>query len=192
MPGEAPTNAAIAANYDAIAYDALPYPMSHPDNVAAVATMFGLAPPPIERARVLEVGCNDGANLLPMAASLPQATFTGCDIAPGAVRTANEGAKALGLANVRFLEADLAALDGGPWDYVIAHGVYSWVPAPVRDALLALIGRSLAPGGLAFVSYNTYPGGYVRRVRLGGAALARARPSGSRPTSCARRGRSPP
>ncbi len=163
MPGEAPTNAAIAANYDAIAYEALPYPMSHPDNVAAVATMFGLAPPPIERARVLEVGCNDGANLLPMAAALPEATFTGCDIAPGAVRAATAGAQALGLANIRFLEADLAILDGGPWDYVIAHGVYSWVPAPVRDALLALIGRSLAPGGLAFVSYNTYPGGYVRR-----------------------------
>jgi SAM-dependent methyltransferase len=159
-----PGNAAIAANYDALAYDALPHPVSHPDNVAAVATMFGLAAPPVATARVLEVGCNNGANLLPMAAALPDATFVGCDIAPLAIRSANESAAALALSNVRFVEADLAALDGGPWDYVIAHGVYSWVPAPVRDALFGLLRRALAPNGLAFVSYNTYPGGYVRRA----------------------------
>jgi len=159
-----PGTAAIAANYDAIAYDALPYPLSHPDNVAAVATMFGGKPPPIETARVLEVGCSDGSNLLPMAAALPRATFVGCDIAPTAIRAANAAVATLGLANARFVEADLATLADGPWDYVIAHGVYSWVPASVRDALLALIARTLSPHGLAFVSYNTYPGGYVRRA----------------------------
>ncbi|HEX4883630.1 MAG TPA: class I SAM-dependent methyltransferase [Casimicrobiaceae bacterium] len=164
MTVAAQTNAAIAANYDAVAYDALPYPMSHPDNLAAVATMFGLDAPPVETARVLEVGCNDGSNLLPMAAALPRARFIGCDIAPLPVRAANACAAELGLANVRFVEADLAALDDGPWDYVIAHGVYSWVPPAVRDALLGLVQRQLAPGGLAFVSYNTYPGGYVRRA----------------------------
>jgi SAM-dependent methyltransferase len=164
VTGSDPTNAAIAANYDAIAYDALPYPMSHPDNLAAVATMFGLDPPPVATARVLEIGCNDGANLLPMAAALPRARFTGCDIAPLPIRAAQAAATELGLDNVRFVEADLAALDGGPWDYVVAHGVYSWVPAGVRDALFALLARSLAPDGLAFVSYNTYPGGYVRRA----------------------------
>lgn len=157
-------NAAIAANYDAIPYDALPYPLSHPDNVAAVATMFGLAAAPVASARVLEVGCNDGSNLLPMAAALPGATFVGCDIAPLPIAAANDAARALGLANVRFVVADLATLDGGPWDYVIAHGVYSWVPAPVRDALLHLLARALAPDGLAFVSYNTLPGGHVRRA----------------------------
>jgi len=161
---EAPTNADIAANYDAVAYDALPYPLSHPDNVAAVATMFGLDAPAIATACVLEVGCNDGANLLPMAAALPRATFTGCDIAPLAIRAARDAAAELGLANVRFVEGDLAALDGGPWDYVVAHGVYSWVPAAVREALFALLARSLAPDGLAFVSYNCYPGGFVRRA----------------------------
>lgn len=159
-----PSNVAIAANYDAVAYDALPHPVSHPDNVAAVATMFGVAAPPVATARVLEVGCNDGSNLLPMATALPGATFVGCDIAPLAIRSANESAAALALSNVRFVETDLAALDGGPWDYVIAHGVYSWVPAPVREALFGLLRRALAPNGLAFVSYNTYPGGYVRRA----------------------------
>jgi SAM-dependent methyltransferase len=133
--------AAIAENYDAIAYDALPHPVTHPDHVAAVVTMFGLNPPPVASARVLEVGCNDGSNLLPMAARLPDASFTGCDIAPRAIRNARNAATALGLSNVDFVEADLASLEGGPYDYIIAHGVYSWVPAPVRDALFALARR---------------------------------------------------
>lgn len=158
------TAASIAASYDAIAYDALPHPVSHPDNVGAVAFLMGLPAPALAGARVLEVGCNNGANLLPMAAALPAATFVGCDLAPTAVDAATRGAQALGLGNVRVLRADLADFDEGPWDYVIAHGFYSWVPAPVREALLAFLGRRLAPDGLAFVSYNTLPGGYVRRA----------------------------
>jgi SAM-dependent methyltransferase len=158
------TPAAIAEKYDALRYDALPYPVSHPDHVAAVVTMFGLEPPPVATARVLEVGCNDGSNLLPMAATLPDATFVGCDIAASAISKAHEGAQALGLANVRLEIADLAAIEGGAFDYIVAHGVYSWVPAPVRDALFALASRALARNGILFTSYNTYPGGYVRRA----------------------------
>jgi SAM-dependent methyltransferase len=158
------TPAAIAEKYDAVAYDALPYPVSHPDHVAAVVAMFGLDSPPVASARVLEVGCNDGSNLVPMAAALPGATFEGCDIAPAAIAAARETAGALGLRNVTFALADLATFDGGPYDYIIAHGVYSWVPAPVRDALLALASRALSRNGILFTSYNTYPGGYVRRA----------------------------
>lgn len=159
-----PSPATIAENYDAIAYDALPHPITHPDHVAAVVTMFGHDPPPVATARVLEVGCSDGTNLLPMAARLPYATFVGCDIAASAIRSARDAAAALGLDNATFIEADLATIEGGPYDYIIAHGVYSWVPAEIRDALLALTQRTLSPGGIAFVSYNTYPGGYVRRA----------------------------
>lgn len=158
------TPAAIAEKYDAIAYDALPYPVSHPDHVAAVVTMFGHAPPAVATARVLDVGCNDGSNLLPMAAGLPQGRFAGVDIAPGAIAAARAGAEALGLANVAFEVADLARYDGGPFDYIIAHGIYSWVPPPVRDALFALAQRTLSPDGILFTSYNTYPGGHVRRA----------------------------
>lgn len=156
------TPQALTGKYEAIAYDALPHPVTHPSHVAAVAAMFGLEAPPVTTARVLEVGCNDGTNLLPMAASLPQASFTGCDIVPGAIRAAAATADALGIGNARFVATDLAALDGGPFDYVIAHGVYSWVGPPVRDALLALAARALAPNGIVFVSYNTRPGGHIR------------------------------
>ena len=158
------TPRALGAKYEAIAYDALPHPVTHPGHVAAVAAMFGVDAPPVATARVLEVGCNDGSNLLPMAAGLPRASFTGCDVAPGPVRAAREAANALDLRNVRFVEADLAAIEGGPFDFVIAHGVYSWVGAPVRDALFALAARALAPDGILFMSYNTHPGGHLRRA----------------------------
>ena len=158
------TSLAIAANYDAVAYDAIAHPVTHPDHVAAVVTMFGHDAPGVASARVLEVGCNDGANLLPMAARLRDATFTGCDIAPAAIGAAREAAGALGLDNVSFIHADLSTLEGGPFDYIIAHGVYSWVDAPVRDALFALARRTLSRNGILFASYNTYPGGHVRRA----------------------------
>lgn len=161
------TPQALTAKYEAIAYDALPHPVTHPGHVAAIAAMFGVDAPPVASARVLEVGCSDGSNLLPIAAGLPQATFTGCDIAAGALNAARAAADDLGLGNVRFVETDLSAIDDGPFDYVIAHGVYSWVGAPVRDALLSLAARTLAPNGILFASYNTHPGGHIRRAAAG-------------------------
>jgi len=81
---------AITDNYEAIAYDARPNPVSHPDHVAAVATMFGFTAPEVTHVRVLELGCSDGANLLPVVATLPDSQCVGCDIAPTAIRRARE------------------------------------------------------------------------------------------------------
>ncbi len=163
---DATSAAALAGRYDAIAYAAQPSPWSQPGHLAAVATLFGLDPPPAASARVLEVGCSDGANLIPMAVALPGATFVGCDLAARPIAEARRTVEATGLSNIRFEQADLAELrdDFGPFDYIVAHGVYSWVPAPVRDALFALAARRLAPNGVMFVSYNTLPGCRVRQA----------------------------
>jgi len=159
-------NDALAGKYDAIAYATQSNPLSHPDQMAVVATLFGLEPAPAATCRVLEFGCNNGANLLPLAAGLPDADFVGCDLSPTAIGAARAAAGELGLANVKLFEGDLSALPEslGDFDYMIAHGVYSWVPAPVRDAMLALAGRRLRPNGVLLVSYNVYPGGHVRRA----------------------------
>ncbi|MBK9114392.1 MAG: methyltransferase regulatory domain-containing protein [Betaproteobacteria bacterium] len=166
IPGTVPDTPAIARRYDAIPYAAQSNALSHPAHLATVATLFGLAPAPVATCRVLEVGCSDGANLLPMAAVLPRARFVGCDVSPRAIATARAGAAALGLANVALVERDLAELTDEPaeYDYIVAHGIYSWVPAPVRDALLALAARRLARNGVLFVSYNVYPGCHVRQA----------------------------
>jgi protein-L-isoaspartate O-methyltransferase len=158
--------AALAARYDALAYAALPHPPTHPDHLAAVATALGYAPAPPQRSRVLEVGCSDGANLLPLAATLPGATIVGCDVAASAIDAARAAAQGAGLANVSLRCEDLATLDPalGPFDYIVAHGIYSWVPPDVRDALFALARDRLAPGGLMYVSYNVLPGCRLRQA----------------------------
>jgi len=152
-------NLDLAQKYDTVAYAAQANAQSHPTHLATVATLLGLSPPPVATARVLEVGCSDGANLLPMAASLPDARFTGCDISGQAIAAAKRGATELGLGNAEFLQADLATLrDGEPFDYIVAHGVYSWIDATGRNDMRRFIDRHLAPGGLVYLSYNAMPG----------------------------------
>jgi SAM-dependent methyltransferase len=113
---------------------------------------------------VLELGCGDGGNLIPMALGLPRASFVGVDLAHDPIARGEALAAELGAGNVQLLQADVAALpdDLGTFDYVIAHGLYSWIPPRARDALLAVCGRLLAPRGVAYVSYNAYPGSYLR------------------------------
>ena len=128
---------------------------------------MGMKPAAPERSRVLELGCGDGGNLVPMAAALPGSEFVGLDLAPGAVANARASASALGVGNVGFMEGDLAAVDAstlGRFDYVIAHGVYSWVPRPAADGLLGLCRAVLDTHGVAYVSYNALPGGHLRAL----------------------------
>lgn len=154
------------ARYEEIAYPGRPLVQTHPDRLAMLGRLFGLPTPDPASCRVLEVGCGDGGNLVPMACGLPQSTFTGIDASPSAIARAREQADALGLENVRFEEVSLAehVPPPGSADVVIAHGVYSWVAAPLRHALLALCTRALSPHGVAYVSYNTYPGGRLRQA----------------------------
>jgi SAM-dependent methyltransferase len=115
---------------------------------------------------VLELGCGDGGNLVPMAVGLPDAQFVGIDNAGSAIERGTSVARSLALKKVSLETISIEDYDppAGSFDYVIAHGVYSWVPPAVRDAALALCGRVLAPAGVAVVSYNTLPGGRVRQA----------------------------
>jgi SAM-dependent methyltransferase len=160
------SNVAIASRYGDIAYAALPHPLTHPDRLATVATFLGRSPPDVAHCRVLEVGCNEGANLIPMAYALPGATFVGCDLSASAVDAGRKTIEGLALANIELVEEDLSTLSPalGTFDYVIAHGVYSWVPQRVRDALFALVAKRLSPNGVMFVSFNVLPGCRVRQA----------------------------
>jgi SAM-dependent methyltransferase len=152
--------------YDAVSYPGRPFEDTHPDRLAAIATLFGMQPALPARCRMLEVACGDGANLIPLAFALPDSAFTGIDLARLPIEQGQAWSATLGLRNVSLQAQDLTAFSAAPasFDYIIAHGLYSWVPQPVRDALMALIGRHLAPEGVAFVSYNIYPGCHVRRM----------------------------
>lgn len=146
--------------YDEVSYPELCYSLTHPGRVAAIGTLLGLRPPAVEHCRVLEIGCAGGGNLVPMAHSLPGSSFLGIDLSERQIDSARQFAAALGLHNLQFRHMDLTDLDPelGVFDYIIAHGVYSWVPGPVRDRLLAACKLHLAADGIAYVSYNTLPG----------------------------------
>jgi SAM-dependent methyltransferase len=152
--------------YDSVAYLSFPNPDTHPDRLAAMAILHGLNPAPVEQCRVLEMACGDGANIIPMAYSMPKSEFVGFDLARLPIERGQDRIRALGLENVRLFDADIldAGSDLGQFDYIIAHGFYAWVPEPVRDRLLTLCGELLAPDGVAFVSYNALPGGHLRKM----------------------------
>jgi methyltransferase-like protein/trans-aconitate methyltransferase len=162
-------NEVPVSDYDTFAYPSAVYSHTHPDRLATVATLFGLQPARIERARVLELGCGDGINLISMAVTLPGTEFHGVDLAVEPIRRGQEVIAALGLKNVSLRQMNILEMsaDIGAFDYIIAHGLYSWVPEPVREKILAICREHLAGNGVAYISYNAYPGCHLRDLTRG-------------------------
>lgn len=157
---------ASPTTYDLVPYESLPYPQTHPDRLATVAGLFGMRPKPVERARVLELGCAGGGNLIPMAMELPGASFLGVDLSARQIDDGRALAQKVGTPNVELRRANVSDVgeDDGPFDFIICHGVYSWVPRAVQDGILEVCARTLSPQGVAYVSYNTYPGWHMREA----------------------------
>lgn len=152
--------------YDAIPYRSHPFRQSRPERLAAVAKLFGLDAPPVESCRVLELGCSSGGNLIPIAEEHPRARFLGIDASSRQVAEGWRTIGALGLRNIELKHQDILELpdDLGEFDYIVSHGVFSWVPPPVQDRMLDICRRHLAPNGVAYISYNTYPGWHIRGI----------------------------
>jgi SAM-dependent methyltransferase len=150
--------------YEAIPYARLAIAETHPERLAGLAYLHGLGPTDPAACRMLELGCASGANLVPMAWYLPDSRFVGIDLSPSQVEAGRALAERLRLGNLDIRQGDVADLDLGPeqFDYIVAHGLYSWVPAPVRSALLDRVRRHLAPGGVAYLSFNALPGWRMR------------------------------
>jgi methyltransferase-like protein/2-polyprenyl-3-methyl-5-hydroxy-6-metoxy-1,4-benzoquinol methylase len=151
-------------SYDEVPYGSYPYAYSHPNRLSVVGTLFGMTPPALENCRVLELGSASGGNLIPMADMLPEATFLGIDLSSRQIAEGNKQIKALGLANIELRTMSImdVAASLGQFDYIICHGVYSWVPEEVRRKILEICATNLSPQGVAYVSYNTYPGWHLR------------------------------
>ena len=157
-------NRAPSTSYDAMAYPGAVYPQTQPDTLATVATLSGMKPAPVARSRVLELGCGDGSNLIALAYALPGSEFVGLDLSASAIQRGNVQVETLGLRNIRLQAADVmdAGRELGVFDFIIAHGLYSWVPEAVREKILSLCAELLSEQGLAYVSYNAYPGNHLR------------------------------
>ena len=157
-----PTPAAIAGEtgsrrldnpYDELPYACFPVEWSAPERLALAAVLHGGPRLGVDRAyRVLELGCGNGANLLPLAAYRPQAEFVGLDNAASQVAIARERQSQLGLENIEFVRADFCRASehlSGRFDFILAHGVFSWVPLATRDAILSELGLCAVPEGRA-------------------------------------------
>lgn len=151
-------------SYDEVPYESNPFPQSHPDRLAVMATLFGMKPKPINNCRVLELGCASGGNLIPMAAGLPGSRFVGVELSARQVADGQALIEAVGLKNVELRHLSIADVNAGfgEFDYIVVHGVYSWVPDAVQEKILEICRANLAPDGVAYVSYNTYPGWHFR------------------------------
>src|SRR5262245_14549100 len=160
-----PAAAGPAGNsYDEVPYESHPYGQTHPSRLATIATLFGLTPPPVAKCRVLELGCASGGNIVPMAELLPESWFVGVDLSGRQIADGERIVRAAGRTNVRLRHASILDVDDsyGPFDYILCHGVFSWVPDVVREKILDICSKHLTPNGVAYVSYNTYPGWHMR------------------------------
>lgn len=162
---ETSADPAVRALYQNRRYPAMSHPLSDPAVTAVAARLGGLTTAHPGRARILEIGCASGHNLLPLARRWPASSFAGLDLTESAIATARELATAAGITNVEFTAADLRTFDPGPepFDFIIAHGFFSWVPDEVKLALLDFCHRHLAPAGIATVSFNLRTGWDLRQ-----------------------------
>ena len=153
----------LSKTYDELPYESYPFALSHPAHLATIARLFGLEAPAVDRCRILELGCAAGGNLIPLAEAFPESSFLGIDISARQINDGLAQISALGLGNIELKVLSLTEMDSsfGEFDYIIAHGLFSWIPDAVRDAVMALIRNHLSGHGIAYISYNTYPGWHI-------------------------------
>ena len=151
-------------DYDAVPYRSYPFRDTHPRQLQSQAWLFGHVTAPPEAASVLELGCASGGNLIPLAAEFPNGRFVGIDLSQRQVADGNQLIGRLQLANIELRHVDLSDVgaDWGKFDYIICHGVYSWVTRDVQQCILRICHDNLAADGVAVVSYNALPGWYAR------------------------------
>ena len=146
--------------YADLGYLSQPFPYASAPFLESYARLLGLSPAPASTARILEIGSSYRGNLISQALFYPKATFTGIEIAPTQVSVGKTYIDQLGITNLDLLEGDVNESHEclGTYDYIVAHGFYSWVDEETKDNFLRLCKEHLAENGILYMSYNTYPG----------------------------------
>ena len=158
--------------YKELGYKSYPFPFTTPAYLEAYGALVGLNTPPAKTARVLELGATYGGNIISQAVHNPEAIFVGIELSQDQVEKGNKIISDAKLDNVSLVQVDILNFDEtlGTFDYIIAHGFYSWISDEMKDKLLDIISNHLADNGIAYVSYNTYPGWHtmeeVRQLML--------------------------
>ena len=158
-------NSKIEKSYDELTYKSAAFAQSSPYKLEACATLLGINPPSCKTAKVLEIGCSFGGNLIPFAVNNKDARVVGIDLSGEQIRRGKEIVKEIGLQNLELIHGDICKFKSDEkFDYIIAHGVFSWVPDFVKEAILKVVRENLSQNGVAFISYNVYPGWKVKDI----------------------------
>lgn len=154
----------LGDSYDEIPYESTPFADTHPGHLACLARLHGVNAVDPARCRMLELGCANGGNLIPLAARLPGSRFLGIELSAEQARDGAARVRELGLDNCEVRQGDLLAMrdEGERFDYIVAHGVWSWTPPVVRERILSLAAELLSENGILYVSYNSLPGWRMR------------------------------
>jgi SAM-dependent methyltransferase len=153
--------------YDEVPYSSFTFPQTRPDRLATLGAFHGLNTASPDKCRVLELGCGDGTNLISFAYILPNSEFVGIDLSATHIEKAEKTAQELGLSNLTFLKEDVMDFSRerfGEFDFIIAHGLFSWVPDFVREKVLQIYAECLTEDGVGYISYNAYPGCHIRQM----------------------------
>ncbi len=133
--------------------------------LATTCLLLGQRPPDLTRPfRYADLGCGHGFTALVVAATCPDAEVWAFDFNPAHIEWATRLAADAGLRNVRFVEASFADLAARPeaalpsFDFMVSHGVLSWISPENRRLMLDVIRQRLRPGGLTYLSYNVTTG----------------------------------
>lgn len=154
-------------SYNEVPYPSFVFPQTSPDRLSTIARLCGIDSADPNDSRMLELGCGDGTNLLAFAYAFPNSSFVGIDLAEGHIKDAVRSAEELGLTNVSFIAGDLCELqtaEFGKFDFIIAHGLFSWIPDAVREAVIRIYKECLSQKGVGYISYNAYPGCHIREM----------------------------
>jgi methyltransferase-like protein/trans-aconitate methyltransferase len=154
---------APTTSYDEVPYPGGAYPASHPARLVAISKLFGLTPPDMDTARVLEIGCSFGKNIIPLADVYPRAKFLGIDLSERQIQEGRETIHSIGLDNIELCAVDLREFRREEkFDFILVHGVYSWITPETQAKLLEVVKSHLSEEGIAYISYNTLPGWRMR------------------------------
>lgn len=150
----------IEQEYDELPYCSYPFEYNRPENLRSIAVLFGLDSPKLETARVLELGCSDGGNIIRFGLDYPKSSCLGIDLSKVQIDSGKQRLNDLKIKNIELKHLSINDLDEsyGKFDYIICHGVFSWVPDEVREGILKAAKNLLSKNGVAFISYNTLPG----------------------------------
>lgn len=162
-------NDLIKTSYDKVPYQSNAYINSSIDRMYTIARTYGIKAKDPKNARVLELGCAAGGNIIGQAIKHPNAHFIGVDLAASQIDIGKKAIDKLGLKNIELMAGDI--LDVAKWgdkygkfDYIIVHGIFSWVPDFVKKAIYEVGANLLSQDGVQMISYNTYPGWKYKEI----------------------------